>query len=188
MVLVTEEIEIESDDGTETDDTTFDGDTHIFGHYNGSRDLCLRWQSVNIPQGAIINSATVSYNAGAIAAGPPYIEATIKGIDEDDTSTFSQTNRASQMTKTTADINADASSWLNEDGGDLDVGWNEIDITTIIQEIIDRSGWEKNNSLSVVIENDAVAGVPFTQTWNNTRLEVEYVVDDWVEAVVSIMR
>ena len=168
MVLVSKEIKIESDDGTETDDTTFDGDTHIFGHYNGSRDLCLRWQSVNIPQGAIINSAVVSLSVDLVTSGSN-IEATIKGIDEDDTSTFSQTNRASQMTKTTADINADASSWLNEDGGDLDVGWNEIDITTIIQEIIDRSGWEKNNSLSVVIENDAVAGVPFTQTWNNTR-------------------
>lgn len=111
----------------------------------------LRWQSVNIAQAMSITSAKLSLymhtDTGTLSAN-------IRGIDEDNTATWSSGSRPSQRTKTSATITANEANWNNW----ATDGWIDIDITSVIQEIIDRGGWSANNALAVVIEDTAGAG------------------------------
>ena len=121
------------------------------GHPGEVHDTGLRWQSVNIPQAATITSAKLSlYLTGDTGT----LSTNIRGIDEDNTVTWASDNRPSQRTKTTATITANEANWNN---WAVD-SWIDIDITSVIQEIIDRGGWSANNALAIVIEDTSGTG------------------------------
>ena len=153
MTTINKQISLGTDDGFETDDTSINltSDGAFIGYNAGVRDAALRWQSVNIPQGASITSAKLSLymtsDAGTLSAN-------IRGIDEDNTITWATDNRPSQRTKTSATITANEANWSN---WAVD-SWIDIDITSVIQEIIDRGSWSANNDLAVVIEDTAGTG------------------------------
>jgi len=106
----------------------------------------LRWIDVAVPNGAAIISATLSVYP-VLESGT--LESVVKGIDEDDTPTWSSGNRPSQRAKTTAEVQADVADWDNWDT----FQWATLDITSIISEIINRPGWVSGNALAIVLEN-----------------------------------
>ena len=149
------QISASSDDNTELNDTSLAGATATIlnAGYNGTTayDMALRWQSINIPQGSLITSAKLSVY---LTADTGTLSANIRGIDEDNTATWSSGSRPSQRTKTSATITANEANWNNW----ATDSWTDIDITSVIQEIINRGGWSANNALAVVIEDTAGAG------------------------------
>ena len=155
MTTINKQISASTDDGTELNDTSLAGltATSVNAGYNGTTayDMALRWQSVNIPQATSITSAKLSvYVSSEVGT----LSANIRGIDEDNTVTWATDNRPSQRTKTTATITANEANWT-----DYTVdSWAYIDITSVIQEIIDRGGWSANNALAVVIEDTGGTG------------------------------
>lgn len=151
MTTINKQISQGTDDCCEKNDTNIyigNDEVTIGYHYSAldSYDGGLRWQSINIPQATVITSAKLSLylknDTGAV-------ESNIRGIDEDNTATWTSGSRPSQRTKTTATITANKTNWNN---WAVD-SWIDIDITSVIQEIINRSGWSANNNLAVVIEN-----------------------------------
>ena len=148
MTIINKQISLGTDDCYELDDTYISTiETSVYVGYDGNvYDTGLRWQSLNIPQGAIINSAKLSLY---LTADVGTLSANIRGIDEDNTATWGSASRPSQRTKTTATITANEANWNNWAVN----SWIDIDISSVVKEIIDRGGWSANNALAIVIEN-----------------------------------
>ncbi len=105
----------------------------------------LRFQSIDVPQGATITSATLEFQAQGSESGTTSL--TIYGEDEDDTSTFSTASSdISSRTQTTASVSWTPGAWT--DGAN----YQSPDLTAVVQEIVNRSGWCGGNSMTFLIE------------------------------------
>ena len=154
MVEITELIVATGDGATEKNDTSLETLTSalITGVQSGNvYDGLLRWQGLDVPRLAEISYATLKVYI--VATNSDDFQGDIFGIDEDNTVTWSASNRGSQRSKTTANVQCDVADWT----GTFSMGnWVEIDITSIIQEIINRDDWETGNDLGIVILSDTV--------------------------------
>jgi type IV pilus assembly protein PilY1 len=160
MTTINKQVSASTDDGYETDDTNIQlTETTAYTGVSpgGIFDTGLRWQSINIPQGATISSATLSLY---LHADEDILSANIRGIAEDNTATWSSGSRPSQRTKTSATITANEANWGNWGVGN----WITISITSVVHEIINRGGWNANNALAIVIEDTAGSGIHFITT------------------------
>ena len=179
MTTINKQISASSDDCTE--DISFPAiyltDNEIFcGYTGGVIDAGLRWQSVNIPNPAVISSATLSVY---LTLDTGTLSANIRGIDEDNTATWSAESKPSQRTKTTATINANEGNWGNWGVGN----WITISVASVIQEIINRAGWASNNALAIVLEDTAGSGSNYMKfrSWDysgnahGAKLDITYI-------------
>lgn len=110
----------------------------------------MRWTNVTIPQGATIDSAKIQFAVKELEVDEP-LEVTFRGEDIDDAPTFTSTAaNISDRTETSASVDWDIPWWdtLDEEGADQ----LSAELKTIVQEIIDRPGWESGNSLVIMIK------------------------------------
>ncbi|MFC1697127.1 LamG-like jellyroll fold domain-containing protein, partial [Nanoarchaeota archaeon] len=109
----------------------------------------LRFQNINIPQGATIVSAYVDFE-GRDSLGN--VSLNFYGESNDDASTFTtSTNDITNRTMTSASVTWDVPLWTDGEHYQSD------DLSSIIQEIVNREGWVANNSMAIVINGtDAV--------------------------------
>jgi len=152
MTTITKQIVLGSDDCREMN-TTYINDysdyIYVGRIYSFVYSMGLRWQTMNIPRDAAIRSAKLSIYATELFGD---FKATIRGVAEDDTATWTQTGRPSQRQSTVATVSANPEKWANLDVGHWD--WASIDVTTIIQEIVQREGWHPSNALALIIDPD----------------------------------
>lgn len=126
---------------------TTGGDLTV-GKTNGSSFTAgIRPVSVTIPQGATINSAKITLNPIQNDADTP--DVTIKGIDEDNTASFSSDPTGRDTT--TATVNWTIPSTTE------DVPIDSPSIVTIVQEIVDRVGWTSGNAMGFLIDDNGSA-------------------------------
>lgn len=146
----TKVVNANDDDCDETNDTTFDSLSCQVGNNAGVKDAGLRFTNITIPQGATINSATITFR-GTLGAGPVgnTVKSLIKGIAEDNTAAWSSTSRPSQRTKTTASVVWDFTIVTPP------ASKTTVDFTSVVQEIINRAGWVSGNAMGIVIEDNA---------------------------------
>jgi hypothetical protein len=110
-----------------------------------SYDSIFHFTSVSIPKGATIISATLSINVQTYTGSPILI---VKGEAADNPATAADAADGFGRSKTTASVNPGFSGTGNKD----------INVKTIIEEIIARAGWVLNNSLNLfVLDNGTVA-------------------------------
>ena len=125
----------------------YTGISYIIGQDSGEvRDLtaAVRFLNVTIPQGVTINSATITVTA--VVTDPDEVTTKIKGIDEDNTATF--TSDPTGRAETTAGVDWDFGNVTQDEQ------YTSPDISTVIQEIVDRGGWSSGNALGLFIKND----------------------------------
>ena len=109
----------------------------------------FRWTGVTVPQGATVSLADFDFEAQDIAAG---FDILWHGVDEDDAAVFSGANRPSQVTPTTANTNTTSGITANQQ--------NTIDVTTSVQEVINRGSFSSGNALALIgLNNAGAAGV-----------------------------
>jgi len=117
--------------------------------YDGSdQTVGLRFAGVDIPQGAIILNAYIQFQADETGAGATSL--VIKGQDIDDAPAFDATRRnISSRAGTLAGVPWSPEPWttVREAGPDQQTP----NIASVIQEIVDRSGWWIGNALAVII-------------------------------------
>jgi len=108
----------------------------------------LRFQDVEIPQGVTITSASIDFTAAAASSGTASF--TLRGEDVDDSTSFTTaSSNISSRSRTTAAVNwPGVSNWAA--AGDLN---STPDLTSIVQEITNRSGWCGGNSLSILLHS-----------------------------------
>ena len=130
-----------------------------FGYYNGvynNTHAGLRFQNITIPQGTTVSNAYISVygNTTNSAGSATNIDVNIIGDDVDNASSWadgSSIPSGTGMTDTSAVVAWNPSSWSNE--------WiNTPSITSIVQEILDRGGWNSGNNMRFAIRNDTTTG------------------------------
>ncbi|MBI5916145.1 MAG: tandem-95 repeat protein [Bacteroidetes bacterium] len=116
---------------------------------SGTQKIGLRFNTINIPAGVVITSATLSFKA--IAADSPNTNSgatslTIKGQAADNATTFTTaTNNISNRTLTTASTAWNPVAWTSG------TTYTSPELKSIVQEIVNRPGWANGNSMAFVI-------------------------------------
>ncbi|MEE9355516.1 MAG: PilC/PilY family type IV pilus protein [Methylococcaceae bacterium] len=109
----------------------------------------LRFQDIGIPQGATISSASIEFEAAVSDSSDTSL--TVYGQDIDDSVAFSTVNNLSNRDKTDAEVSwSDISAWTQG------VRYQTPDLTNIVQEIVNRTGWCGNNSLAFLLEGAGI--------------------------------
>ena len=117
------------------------------GSDNVISDICLRFSNVTIPQGATITSASITMQAYQSNSSAGYIK--IKGIDEDNTSSFDSNPFARTATSATIDWDIGSVTANNT--------YTSSSITTIVQEIVNRGSWSSGNAMGFFLMDDGFA-------------------------------
>lgn len=142
-------------DGTNDDEYTHTSSSLYMGKSNGDNGSYIagaRFQTVSVPQGATIDYATTSLDGWYDPGGNPQA-LTVYGEDVDDAATFSSGSAPHDRTKTSASV-----AWTGLAGFSL--SWNDSpDISSIIQEIVNRGSWASGNDMVLLYDDNG------TQDW-----------------------
>jgi hypothetical protein len=113
------------------------------GDSDSSRQLVgIRFQSVSIPQGAVITNAYIEFTADEVYSGTTNL--IIEGEDHDNAPIFVNLNgEMATRTRTAASVSwSDVPAWGTV--GETGVKQQTPDLSTIVQEIVDRPEWAGN--------------------------------------------
>lgn len=115
----------------------------------GNQTVGLRFNGINIPQGSTIVNAYIQFTA----ANPrnTVTSLTVHGQATDNASTFvnSVNGNVSTRPTTTASAQWTPAPWTTI--GDAGNDQRTPDLSSIVQEIVNRSGWASNHSLALII-------------------------------------
>jgi hypothetical protein len=115
-----------------------------------------RFNNVTVPVGATITSATLSLATGA-KTGDINLDVLAEDVD-DSPALGTGTNELSNKTLTTATV-----LWTGT-AASTDTYNDSPDISSVIQEIVDRAGWTSGNDITIVITSN---------TGNTTQLRAQ---------------
>jgi len=139
--------------------STNDGDAHCVGYYSAAiakQGTGERYLNITIPPGSTINAAYIQFRCN-----PTYpksgttVNCRIIGDDEDDAATFSDlANYQSRRGTSVGGANNDKRTtayvdWDNLAAWSVGNDYQSPDIKTVIQEIIDRPGWQSGNAIAL---------------------------------------
>lgn len=114
----------------------------------GVQLLGLRFDDIDVPQGATITKAYVQFTAARTSSGK--VRASVRGIDGDDAPTFSgRRHYLSSRKKTSEGVSWNVSPWRAGASGSAQ---RTPDLSDVVQEIVDRPGWESGNALALAVE------------------------------------
>jgi hypothetical protein len=119
------------------------------GHQNQKNQLVgMRFNGLNIPQGATITNASIQFQTDETHSGVSSLM--IEGEAVDNALTFTNANaNISSRALTDATIDWVPAPWTTE--GEAGIAQQSPNIASIIQEIVERPGWSIGNSLVVII-------------------------------------
>jgi hypothetical protein len=137
----------------------------------------LRFNEINIPHGAIITSAYIQFKTDEATSGATLLQ--IRGEDVDNAAQFLASSRnISSRSLTDAVINWAPSAWSS--AGEAGSAQQSADLSSIIQEIIDRAGWQAMNSIAFAISGNGMRTAQSFDTnsaWAPS-LHIEYIFDN----------
>jgi len=108
----------------------------------------LRFDIMTIPQGASITNAYVQFTVDEVSTGAANLN--IQGEAADNALTFSgSANNISNRTSTTAAVNWSPPDWNTVGASGLDQ--QTPDLSAIIQEIVDRPNFVRNNAIALIV-------------------------------------
>jgi hypothetical protein len=124
----------------------------------------MRFTNVPVPQGATIDSAycIVHSHEGKTAEDVAII--TIIGEAIDNAATYDLENLITDRPSTTASV-----IWTVDEEWDIWQPYRTPDISAIVQEIVDRSGWQPGNALNLIFkgENQGPSVVENAREWES---------------------
>jgi hypothetical protein len=115
---------------------------------SNNQTVGLRFNNLNIPNGAMISNAYIQFTADETQSQTTNL--VIHGEDIDNSPPFTGSSfNVSNRTTTSASATWNPSPWLNIGAA----GTNEqtSDLSAVLQEVVDGSGWVENNSMSFII-------------------------------------
>ncbi len=114
----------------------------------GNQKVGMRFTALDIPKGATIDRAYIQFTVDETNSGGTSL--TIAGHDTDDAPAFtSSSNNVSNRSKTSAQVSWTPVSWGTV--GAAGSGQRTPDLSPIVQEIVDRTGWGPGNDLVLII-------------------------------------
>jgi hypothetical protein len=110
----------------------------------GNQIIGLRFTELAIPNGATITKAYIEFVADKASSGSASLS--IRGEDVDNAGEFKAVSKnLSSRVKTTASV-----SWVPSDWSANGV-YQSYDIKSIVQEIVNRTGWASGNNMAFII-------------------------------------
>ena len=141
-----------SDDSEETASGIADissSDLELVLDVTTQQTVGVRFNNLNIPQCAVITSATIQFTAKGSSNGPCTLN--IYGEASDNALTFSNNDfDVTNRSKTNATVIWNPLDWEND--GDATAAQQTVDISPLIQEIVERVGFTPNSSIAIIIE------------------------------------
>ncbi len=117
---------------------------------NVSQFVGMRFSNLEINQGAVIDSAFIQFTADEANNLNP-CSLNIYGEASDDAETFTNgNNNISSRPKTNASLIWSPEDW--ETIGENGIAQRTVDITSVVQEIVDRTGFNSNSSIVIIVE------------------------------------
>ena len=119
----------------------------VYDDYNqqDNQTIGLRFNGVDIPQGATISGAHIEFTVDETSSGST--DLTITGQASDDASAFTTQNYdVSSRTTTSASVGWQPATWSN-----VGAKKQTTDLKFIVQEIVNRNGWAADNSMVFII-------------------------------------
>jgi hypothetical protein len=107
----------------------------------------LRFRDINIPQGASIDSAFIQVYSHEGKSTDDVAEITIWAEATDDAETFNETDLITARTPTQAKV-----EWIVDTEWVIWQPYKTADIAPVIQEIVNRSGWQEGNAIALVLQ------------------------------------
>jgi type IV pilus assembly protein PilY1 len=135
----------------------------------------LRFQNVQIPQGATITQARLDFTSGPDESSSASFR--IRGEDQDNSPAFTTAqNDLANRSLTSALVhwnNADVGAWTSNGV------YSTPDLTSIVQEIVNRTGWCGSNALSFIIYENSTNSLRKIKSYDDSPdkapvLHVEY--------------
>ncbi len=114
----------------------------------GIQTIGLRFNDITVPQGAVIQGASIQFTADEANIGPTAL--VFRGEAADNASQFATTtNNVTARNTTNASISWNPPAWniVGEAGTDQ----KSPDLKTIVQEIVNRTGFTQGNSIVFII-------------------------------------
>ncbi|WP_192250568.1 metallophosphoesterase [Mesorhizobium silamurunense] len=118
--------------------------------YDGTtrQTVGIRFTGINIPQGATITNAYIQFQANEVMTGATSL--LIQGDDTDDASPFTTASfNVSSLPRTTASTSWAPDPWTTV--GEHGLAERTPDLTAIVQEIVNRTGWSALNHMAFII-------------------------------------
>ncbi len=117
---------------------------------NTDQTIGIRFTNLNIPQGAIINAASIQFTCDQTDNVNP-VELDIYAQASDDAPAFSSTNsNITSRTRTNSKVTWSPENWTS--AGDAGPDQETDDISAVIQEVVDREGFTSNSSIAIIID------------------------------------
>jgi hypothetical protein len=137
----------------------------------------IRFANVTIPRGATVTNAYLQFTVDDTGSGATTL--TVRGEDIGDAAPFVEADfdlsTRLNSRATTASVSWTPPDWNNV--GDAGEGQSTSDISSVIQEIVDRSDWASGHALVILITGD-------TTSKSNSRIAESY---DGVAASASVL-
>lgn len=141
----------------------------------GHQSIGLRFNDVNVEQGVTIDSAHIQFTADETDSGT--VTLLVTGVDTDDATGWSGTyavDNAISGSGTSASTTWSPPAWTASDDSED----QQADVTSIVQEILNRGGWSDGNSMAFGIQYVSGSAVRVAE-----RTPVPELVIDWSETV-----
>lgn len=114
----------------------------------GNQKVGMRFTGITVPQGATITNAYIQFTCDE--TGTTATSLTIKGEDANNSAAFASTaNNVSSRAQTTASVSWSPASWSTV--GQATTTQRTPNISSIIQTIVNRTGWVSGNAMSIII-------------------------------------
>ncbi|HXV59508.1 MAG TPA: hypothetical protein VEK15_02355 [Vicinamibacteria bacterium] len=114
----------------------------------GDDAVGIRFQGLAVPPGAKIAGAFVQFRTDETGSEPSSL--LIEGVNASNTPTFSSsTGNVSTRPRTSAEVGWSPPTWTTI--GSTTVAQRTPDISPIVQEIVNRSGWSNGNALALIV-------------------------------------
>jgi hypothetical protein len=105
----------------------------------------MRFRDIHIPQGTIIDSAYIVVHSHEGKSTEDVAELTIVGEAADNAETYNLQSLIDQRPQTTASI-----GWTVDEEWEIWEPYRTPDLTSIVQEIVNRSGWTSGNAMNFI--------------------------------------
>lgn len=173
MAQIDEQVGADTDDGFETDDTSWSTDwgaIYVGAYDSEVYDMGIRFTGVTLPQGSTI---IASYLELYISTADATLASLVYGVDEDNPDAFnSTTRRPSQLTKTSASV-----AW----DGNSNTGWVQTpSLNSIFSELTTSYDFNNEAMAFIVLDNGSGDYTEATDYGGNSslapKLHIEYTV------------
>jgi acid phosphatase type 7 len=137
----------------------------------------LRFANLALPKNAAISKAYIQFKTAS--ASSDLTTLTIQGQASDNATTFTSTSgNVSSRARTAASVSWSPVNWMTV--GEAGVNQQTPDLTTIIQELVNRPNWVSGNAIAIIISGTGkrVAWAFDGDNAGAPLLHVEYVTDD----------